>query len=78
MRKIAYSLLEISNIDRKETYQLSRIYVFISTIRQLGISFQMSRQFTILPQILQFMINHALKHFPFIKHMVTYRCQFVG
>ena len=60
MRKIAYSLLEISNIDRKETYQLSRIYVFISTIRQLGISFQMSRQFTILPQILQFMINHAL------------------
>ena len=60
MRKIAYSLLEISNIDRKETYQLSRIYVFISTIRQLGISSQMSRQFTILPQILQFMINHAL------------------
>ena len=60
MRKIAYSLLEISNIDRKETYQLLRIYVFISTIRQLGISFQMSRQFTILPQILQFMINHAL------------------
>ena len=60
IRKIAYSLLEISNIDRKETYQLSRIYVFISTIRQLGISFQMSRQFTILPQILQFMINHAL------------------
>ena len=60
IRKIAYSLLEISNIDRKETYQLSRIYVFISTIRQLGISSQMSRQFTILPQILQFMINHAL------------------
>ena len=40
IREIAYSLLEISNIDRKETYHLSRIHVFISTIRQLGISSQ--------------------------------------
>ena len=53
IKKIAYSSLEISNIGREQTYQLSHIHVFLSTITQLGISSQMSRKFTIRPHILQ-------------------------
>ena len=29
IRNIAYSSLEVSNIGRKQTYQLSRIHVFL-------------------------------------------------
>ena len=77
IKKIAYSSLQISNIGRKQqrkytavlkpytlqTYQLSRIHVFLSSITQLGISSQMSRKFTILPHIFQ-----LLTHFNFIEH----------
>ena len=51
IRKIAYSSLQISNIGCKQTHQLLLIYVFLSAIAQLGISFQMSRKFTILPSV---------------------------
>ena len=67
IRKIAYSSLQISNIDCKQTHQLLLIYVFLSAITQLGISFQMSCKFTILPHILQ-----LLMHLNFIEHMATY------
>ena len=40
IQKIAYSSLQISNIGRKQTNQLSRIYVFLSAMTQLSISFQ--------------------------------------
>ena len=32
IQKIAYSSLQISNIGRKQTNQLSRIYVFLSAM----------------------------------------------